>query len=208
MPPGRVTPYNAGMVTFESDAARYFIYGVLIVSGVILLFAGYRIGRLLASARFQREIEKSQSDLFTTQQGFKKLYESEIATLKQENGVLSGQVVALEARVEEYRRKAAGFGGLFSSGNKKSDAMYALLLENEALEEQLHKQNTKLAVERKDAVQESLRNVGYRRVLMSQLLNDNRIKEYVREILEDDHRLPATEQAKLPGAAQAASTPD
>ncbi|HEX8342318.1 MAG TPA: hypothetical protein VF624_15550 [Tepidisphaeraceae bacterium] len=196
------------MVTFESDAARYFIYGVLIVSGVILLFAGYRIGRLLASARFQREIEKSQSDLFTTQQGFKKLYESEIATLKQENGVLSGQVVALEARVEEYRRKAAGFGGLFSSGNKKSDAMYALLLENEALEEQLHKQNTKLAVERKDAVQESLRNVGYRRVLMSQLLNDNRIKEYVREILEDDHRLPATEQAKLPGAAQAASTPD
>ena len=208
MPPGRVTPYNAGMVTFESDAARYFIYGVLIVSGVILLFAGYRIGRLLASARFQREIEKSQSDLFTTQQGFKKLYESEIATLKQENGVLSGQVVALEARVEEYRRKAAGFGGLFSSGNKKSDAMYALLLENEALEEQLHKQNTKLAVERKDAVQESLRNVGYRRVLMSQLLNDNRIKDYVREILEDDHRLPATEQAKLPGAAQAASTPD
>jgi hypothetical protein len=199
------------MVTFESDTARYFIYGILVVAGCLLVFAGYRIGKLLASLGFQREIEKSQADLFTTQQGFKKLYESEITALKHENAALSTQVVTLETRVEEYRKKAAGFGGLFSSGNKKSDAMYALLLENEALEEQLHKQNQKLAVERKDAVQESLRNVGYRRVLMSQLLNDSRIKEYVREILDDEHRLPSTQQsdqAKLPGSVQPSSLQD
>ena len=45
-------------------------------------------------------------------------------------------------------------------------------------------------------------NIGYRRVLMSQLLNDNRIKDYVREILEDEGRLPAPEggatEAKRP----------
>jgi predicted lactoylglutathione lyase len=194
------------MVTFESETARIFIYAMLAVAGVILLFAGYRLGRLFASMRFQREIDKNQSDLFTTQQGFKKLYEGEIATLKAENTALSTQVVTLEQRVEEYRRKAAGFGGLFSSGNKKSDAMYALLLENEALEEQLHKQHQKLSTERKDSVQESLRNIGYRRVLMSQLLNDNRIKDYVREILEDEHRLPHTDQAKqLPSAASTAT---
>jgi hypothetical protein len=75
--------------------------------------------------------------------------------------------------------------------------MYALLLENEALEEALHKQNQKLNTERTDAVQESLRNISYRRVLMSQLLNDNRIKDYVRDILEDEGRLPTVEQPKL-----------
>ena len=193
------------MVTFESDTARYLIYGILAVAGLVLLFAGYRIGKLFASLGAQRAIEKTQSDLFTTQQGFKKLYETEIATLKQENAALSTQVVSLEARVEEYRKKAAGFGGLFNSGNKKSDAMYALLLENEALEEQLHKQNQKLSIERKDAVQESLRNNGYRRVLMSQLMNDSRIKGYVQEMLDDDRQLPAAhnaEQRKLPDDSQ------
>src|SRR5437762_601457 len=93
-------------------------------------------------------------------------------------------------RVEEYRKKAAGFGGLFSSGGKKADAMYALLLENEALEEALHTQNEKLRQERTDALQEQMRNTSYRRVLMSQLLNDERIKSYVAEILSDEKRLP------------------
>jgi hypothetical protein len=35
-----------------------------------------------------------------------------------------------------------------------------------------------------------MRATGYRRVLMSQLLNDNRIKEYVAEILNDEKMLP------------------
>jgi predicted lactoylglutathione lyase len=186
------------MVKFESASAEFLVYTLMAVAGVILLWLGYRIGRLMATSRFQREIAKSQSDLFTTQQGFKKLYETEIATLKHQNETLKAEATALNHRVEEYRKKAAGFGGLFSSGSKKSDAMYALLLENEALEEALHKQNQKLNTERTDAVQESLRNIGYRRVLMSQLLNDNRIKDYVREILEDEHRLPLAHQQEQP----------
>lgn len=179
------------MVTFSSDAARYFVYGGLIVGGLLVLIVGLVIGRITRGMRASRELTATKNDLFTTQQGFKRLYETEIAALKTENTTLAQTAKALEARVEEYRRKAAGFGGMFSASSKKADAMYALLLENEALEEALHKQNTKLNTERTDAVQESLRNIGYRRVLMSQLLNDNRIKEYVREILEDEGRLPA-----------------
>ena len=68
--------------------------------------------------------------------------------------------------------------------------MYALLLENEALEEALFAQNEKLKQERTDSLREQLRATGYRRVLMSQLLNDNRIKEYVTEILNDEKMLP------------------
>jgi hypothetical protein len=36
-----------------------------------------------------------------------------------------------------------------------------------------------------------MRSVGYRRVLMSQLLNDERIKGYVAEIIGDEKRLPS-----------------
>lgn len=191
------------MPHFDSDAQRIMTYALLVIAGLVMLGIGYAIGRALASMRSARELQSTRNDLFTTQQGFKKLYETEIAQLRGENESLKAAAATLEHRVEEYRKKAAGFGGLFSSGNKKADAMYALLLENEALEEALHKQNQKLTTERTDAVQESLRNIGYRRVLMSQLLNDNRIKDYVREILEDEGRLPQVDgphatQAKLP----------
>ena len=189
------------MLHFDSQAAQYLFYLGAAVAGIILLVVGFKIGDWLASSRYRTHIERNQKDLFTAQSGFKKLYENEIATIKSEHDRLKGENETLLARVEDYRRKAAGFGGLFNSGGKKADAMYALLLENEALEEALHKQNTKLNQERTDAVQESLRNIGYRRVLMSQLLNDTRIKEYVREIIDDDGRLPAprgVEQAKLP----------
>lgn len=191
------------MPQFESDAQRVMAYLLLAVAGLVLLAVGFLIGRALAKMGTTRELASARNDLFTTQQGFKKLYETEIAQLRVENESYKANAVTLQHRVEEYRKKAAGFGGLFSSGNKKADAMYALLLENEALEEALHKQNQKLTSERTDAVQESLRNIGYRRVLMSQLLNDDRIKDYVREILEDERRLPhvdGEQRAKLPPA--------
>ena len=79
--------------------------------------------------------------------------------------------------------------GLFSSGGKRADAMYALLLENEALEEALYSQNEKLRQERTDSLKDQLRATSYRRVLMSQLMNDERIKAYVAEIL-DEKALP------------------
>ena len=179
------------------------------LAGVIALFLGYQIGRMLGSFRASRLVAQKEQDLFTAQKGFKTLYETELNNVKAENAKLTSDVQTLTARVEEYRKKAAGFGGLFSSGGKKADAMYALLLENEALEEALHTQNEKLRQERTDALKESMRNTGYRRVLMSQLLNDERIKGYVAEILDDDKRLPGpgangsgTETKALPSHAE------
>jgi cell division protein FtsB len=156
------------------------------VAGAIVLFIGYRLGRLVGSVASSRVVAQKEQELFTTQKGFRTLYEQELNNVKAENAKLTEQVQTLTSRVEEYRKKAAGFGGLFSSGGKKADAMYALLLENEALEEALYNQNEKLRQERTDALKESMRNTGYRRVLMSQLLNDERIKSYVAEILNDD----------------------
>lgn len=155
------------------------------VAAVVLLFLGYRFGRLVGGMAASKQIGQKEQELFTAQKGFKNLYEQELGTLKANNEQLKAQVDALNHRVEEYRKKAAGYGGLFSSGGKRADAMYALLLENEALEEALYSQNEKLRQERTDALKETLRSTGYRRVLMSQLLNDERIKAYVAEILDE-----------------------
>ena len=75
---------------------------------------------------------------------------------------MSDRISEQQKRTEEYRKKAAGFGGLFSSGGKKADAMYALLMENEALEEALYSQNEKLRQERTDALNKAHLSRGLR----------------------------------------------
>ena len=160
------------------------------VAAALLLFVGYRVGRMIGAISSSKRIAEKEQELFTAQKGFKNLYEQELSGLRTANEQLKAEVESLGARVEDYRKKAAGFGGLFSSGGKRADAMYALLLENEALEEALYSQNEKLRQERTDSLKEQMRSTGYRRVLMSQLLNDERIKGYVAEILADEKRLP------------------
>jgi hypothetical protein len=183
------------------------LYGLI---GVVLLFLGYRLGRLVGALAAGKLIAAKEQELFTAQKGFKNLYEQEIANLKAETAKHQEQVRLMSDRVEEYRKKAAGFGGLFSGGGKRADAMYALLLENEALEEALYAQNEKLKQERTDALKEQLRATGYRRVLMSQLLNDERIKGYVAEILSEDKHLPPPEagspQGALPGSSESSQS--
>ena len=168
-----------------------------IAVAVLVLYLGFRIGKMIGTLAGSKLIVQKEQELFVAQKGFKTLYESEMTILKNENTNLKQQVETMTTKVEDYRKKAAGLGGLFNTGGKKADAMYALLLENEALEEALYHQNEKLKNERTDALKEQMRNTGYRRVLMSQLMSDERIKGYVAEVLADDKRLPA-----LPGKSE------
>jgi hypothetical protein len=188
------------MPHFDNGTLEVIVY---CVAGLLLLVAGYRLGRLIGNASASRTIAAKEQELFTAQKGFKTLYEQELATVKTENAALKTKLEQLETKVEEYRKKAAGLGGLFSSSSKKGDAMYALLLENEALEEALYAQNEKLRQERTDSLKEQMRATGYRRVLMSQLLNDSRIKEYVAEILNDEKMLPSPRAAADDGNPKA-----
>jgi predicted RNase H-like nuclease (RuvC/YqgF family) len=160
------------------------------IAAVVILVLGYQIGKFVASFGHKTDIARREQELFTAQKGFKTLYEQELIQLKTDNQSLRAQLDTLTARIDEYRKKAAGFGGLFNSGGRRADAMYALLLENEALEEALNAQNQKLSQERQDSIKEQLRSTSYRRVLMSQLLNDERIKHYVADVIADDKRLP------------------
>ena len=157
---------------------------------VLLLYLGWRGGKWAGLAGAQALMAQKEQELFTAQRGFKNLYETELNRANAEAARLKTENEALTKRVEEYRKKAAGFGGLFGTGAKRAEAMYALLLENEALEEALLNQNRKLGQERKEAIDEQMRATGYRRVLISQLMKDERIKGYVREVMDDDKRLP------------------
>ena len=185
------------MPHFQYNTLEVVLLGV---AGVLLLFAGYRAGRMIAGFAATKAIAAKEQELFTAQKGFKTLYEQELSAARAEAAKLKDDVASLTQRVEEYRKKAAGYGGLFNSGGKRADAMYALLLENEALEEALYSQNEKLRQERTDSLKDQLRATSYRRVLMSQLMNDERIKAYVAEIL-DEKALPRTDNhvAALPG---------
>jgi hypothetical protein len=188
------------MIRFESPSVQYLFFALMAVGTAVLLFVGYRLGKWVGTIGATRVIASKEQELFTAQKGFKTVYEHEQAALKKDNSLLMEKVKHLEAKVEDYRKKAAGFGGLFGQGQKRVDAMYALLLENEALEEALLNQNDKLRQERTDALKEQMRSTGYRRVLMSQLMNDERIKNYVAEVMADEKRLPAPQ---TPGNAKA-----
>lgn len=171
---------------FESPAWAYFWYILLVFAGVILLFLGYKVGRFFGAGSQKKVVAEKESELFQAQKGFKKVYDDELTSLRSENASLKADKQSLMDRVEEYRRKAAGYGGLFNTGGKQADAMYALLLENEALEEALFTQNDKLRQERTDAVKEQLRAASYRRVLMSQLMQEGKIRGTADHVLGNE----------------------
>jgi len=178
---------------FDSELIRILFYILASVSAIVLLVIGYKIGRWIGDVSARKHITMREQEMFTSQRGVKNLYEQDLVAARAQIEHLQQQVNELTHRVEEYRKKAAGFGGLFGGG-KRAEAMYALLLENEALEEALLGQNQKLSQERMDALKEQMRSTGYRRVLMSQLMRDDRIRGYVNEVLSDEKRLPDPNQ--------------
>src|SRR5688500_18843703 len=99
----------AGMPHFDNATLEVILYSV---AGIALLIAGYRLGRLIGSHSASRTIAAKEQELFTAQKGFKSLYEQELATVRAENTTLKSQLEQLETKVEEYRKKAAGLGGL------------------------------------------------------------------------------------------------
>ncbi len=184
---------------FDPPVWAYFWYVVVGVAVVVLMFIAYKAGRVFGAGSQKKVVQQKEAELFSAQRGFKQVYDQELDTVRRENTVLKEEKSLLSERVEEYRRKAAGYGGLFNSGGKRADAMYALLLENEALEEALFAQNDKLRMERTDAVKEQLRAASYRRVLMSQLMEEGKITDTARQVMGEENAPPSR---RLPDATR------
>ncbi len=180
--------------SFTSRASELLFWLVVGLVAFVLMWAAFQLGRAFGRAGVERKLSDREQELFTAQKGFRKVYESDIEELRAKNAVLEAEVQKLTGKTEEYRRKVAGLGGLFGSSSRRSEAMYALLLENESLEEALLQQNAKLQANAGDVVKEQLRQVGYRRVLLRELMSDDRVKGVMSEMLTDDRRLPAPQQ--------------
>src|SRR5436190_21618017 len=101
-----------GMPHFDNGTLEVILYSI---AGVALLLAGYRLGRLVGKQAATRNIAAKEQELFTAQKGFKNLYEQELNNLRVENTELKAKAEQMEVKVEEYRKKAAGLGGLFNS---------------------------------------------------------------------------------------------
>jgi cell division protein FtsB len=185
--------------SFSSQASEVLFWLVVGLIGFAIAWASFQIGRAFGRAGVDRKLADREQELFTAQKGFRKVYESDIEELRAKNAALEAEVQKLTAKTEEYRRKVAGLGGLFGSSSRRSEAMYALLLENESLEEALLQQNAKLQANAGDVVKEQLRQVGYRRVLLRELMADDRVKGVMSEMLTDDRRLPAPQQPQSNG---------
>ena len=189
--------------SFLGDLNHILFWVLAVIAGLLMAGLGYLIGKWLGRRSQTKYVAEKEKELFSAQKGFKTVHDSEMKELREENESLTEKLSILEERIEEYRKKAAGYGGLFGS-SKNADAMYALLLENEALEEALQGQNEKLASERSDSVKEQLRAAGYRRVLMSQLVEDNRFKKYAEEVYGADGQTPGNQRLdrQLPNQAR------
>jgi len=194
---------------FDSPTMQTLFYILAALTAAILLFIGFRLGRFTASFTHRRAIAQREQELFTAQKGFKNLYEHETSNLKSDNDLLRAEIDELNQKLEDYRKKAAGFGSLFTPGRHK-EAMYALLLENEELQDALHIQNDKLRQERADAIKAQLRATGHRRTLISQLLSERRVKDYIAEVQANNHPDNATSSLSntTPSALVKPTNPD
>ena len=108
------------------------------------------------------------------------MWDEEKKKLIQEN-------IAVKNKIEGYRKKISGLGMLSFGGSKKrSDILYSLLLENETLEQILQEQSEKIAIEQKSNLNQRLLDIKKRQRLLAEIFNDDKIKDYVNEVLQDN----------------------
>jgi|APSaa5957512622_1039677.scaffolds.fasta_scaffold44816_1 hypothetical protein len=170
---------------------------------VFLLFISYKVGASFATKRWSREKEKLELESHSSHKSLKRILEDEKSVVDNENKELKDTNDMLNGRIEDYRKKLAGMGLLSFSGSKRrSDILYSLLLENEALEQLISEQSEKLATERGEHLMHRMKDIRKRQRLLAEIFNDDTIKNYVKEVLSDDvkiddavHKLENTQAA-------------
>lgn len=191
--------------TFLADASAPsygftdYLLGVLlvIVAGAI----GYYVSRFLTGRRFRKAQKSDRKRMFDIEKALKDFWEHERAKLSGENRTLSEKITLLEKQVEEYRRKAAGVGIMGLSKDKRTDMLLQLMLENEALEEKLFELNLKMKEERDEFLTKQIKDISYKRIMLSEILKEQGVQDKIREILSSDQKL---KKLKLPASPEPA----
>lgn len=167
------------------------IYQVLAALFILalILSTGYYLGYRRNVRAYQKMSASDREEMLTIERALKGFWDHEKDKLIKEREELERRVQFLEDRLDQYRRKAAGIGMMGLRKSKLSDMLITLLLENETLEEKLFLQNLKLKEERDQFLENDLRNISYKRILLSELLNQSGVRREMERVLKEKSNL-------------------
>jgi len=160
---------------------------------VFIFSASYYLGYRTNLRRFQTQSVHDREEMLTIERALKTFWDHEKDKLENDKIELEQRVKFLEEKLEQYRRKAAGVGMMGLRKNKVTDMMVTLLIENESLEEKLFLQNLKLKQERDEFLENELRSISYKRILLSELLNQSEVRREMEKVINDRSRLKRLE---------------
>lgn len=151
-----------------------------------LIFAsGFYAGSQRSSRKLQAQSAQDRQEMLTIERSLKQFWDFEREKLQEEKKELQRRIDFLEERLEQYRRKAAGIGMMGLRKNRLTDMLISLLTENEILEEKLFMQNLKLKEERDEFLKNEMRHISYKRVLLSELINQAEVRKELERALND-----------------------
>src|SRR6266545_149968 len=99
--------YSSAMPHTGNPTVDIILYSI---AGIVLLIIGYRVGRWISNVANSKLMAQKEQELFTAQKGFKTLYDQELGRLREHAAKLEDELRLLKQKVEDYRKKAAGFG--------------------------------------------------------------------------------------------------
>ena len=159
----------------------------------VVFSVSYFVGYRTYGRKFKTRAACEREEMLTIERALKAFWDNEKQKLENDKGELEQRIQFLESKLEQYRRKAAGVGMLGLRKNKLSDMLITLLIENESLEEKLFLQNLKLKQERDEFLENELRSISYKRVLLSELMTQTEVRREMEKIISDRSRLKRLE---------------
>ena len=163
---------------------------------VVIFSLSYFVGYRVHFRKFKVQAACDREEMLTIERSLKAFWDSEKQNLENEKKEMAQRIVFLEAKLEQYRRKAAGVGMMGLRKSKLSDMLVSLLIENESLEEKLFQQNLKLKQERDEFLENELRSISYKRILLSELLAQSEVRREMEKVINDRSRLKRLELSK------------
>ncbi|SPF35288.1 conserved hypothetical protein [Syntrophobacter sp. SbD1] len=160
------------------------LFCVTVVSSVSYLVAYHTQGR-----KSKVNAAGERAEMLTIERALKSFWDNEKQKLENDKIELEQRIQFLENKLEQYRRKAAGVGMMGLRKSKLSDMLITLLIENESLEEKLFQQNFKLKQERDEFLENELRSISYKRILLSELMNQSEVRREMEKVISDRSRL-------------------
>jgi hypothetical protein len=165
----------------------YQIFAV--ASSMLLIFSiGYYLGYRKTVVRYAAQSATDRDEMLSIEKALKSFWDDEKQKLEKEKAEMQRRIAFLEGKVEQYRQKAAGIGMMGLRRSRLADMFIGLLIENENLEEKLFMQNLKLKQERDEFLENELRNISYKRILLSELISQTEVRREMEKLINDRGR--------------------